>query len=99
MMYASILAILALAGGPNQPDITQREVPFTFTTRVNLVNVPVVVRDKKGREIGNLQSGNFQLYDRGKLQEISKFTVEKTSERTAALIAHLNDSADGAARS
>jgi VWFA-related protein len=34
------------------------------------------VRDSKGRAIGTLQKEDFQLFDKGKLQIISKFSVE-----------------------
>lgn len=49
----------------------------TFRTRVNLVMVPVVVRDRDGRAIGTLKKEDFQLFDKDKLQKIEQFTVEK----------------------
>jgi VWFA-related protein len=58
-------------------EVTQRDAPFTFSTGVNLVLVPVVVRDRNGHAIGTLKKEDFQLFDKGKLQEISKFSVEK----------------------
>ena len=59
------------------PEITARDTP-TFSTGVNLVSVPVVVRDKEGRAVGILRKEDFQLFDRGKPQIISKFSIEKT---------------------
>jgi len=44
--------------------------------RVNLVQVKVVVRDEKGRVVKDLQPEDFQVYDQGKLQMISTFSVE-----------------------
>ncbi len=82
MTKIRILAVLALPAIPawpqSQPEIVTQDTPVTFSSRVNLVSVPVVVRDREGRAIGNLKKENFQLYDKGKLQVISKFTVEKS---------------------
>jgi VWFA-related protein len=61
-----------------QPEISSQEAPVTFSSRVNLVSVPVVVRDREGHAVGNLRQEDFQLFDKGKLQAITKFTVEKT---------------------
>lgn len=64
--------------GQSQPEISSQETPVTFSDRVNLVSVPVVVRDRDGHAVGNLRQEDFQVYDKGKLQVITKFTVEKT---------------------
>ena len=64
--------------GQGQPEISSQEAPITFSERVNLVSVPVVVRDRAGHAVGNLRQEDFQLFDKGKLQTITKFTVEKT---------------------
>jgi VWFA-related protein len=58
-------------------EVTQHDTPFTFSTGVNLVLVPVVVRDREGHAIGTLKKEDFQLFDKGKLQEISRFSIEK----------------------
>jgi len=55
----------------------------TFSSRVNLVSVPVVVRDSEGHTIGNLRKEDFQLFDKGKPQLISKFSVETAETRAA----------------
>jgi VWFA-related protein len=68
-------------------------MPTTFSTRVNLVVVPVVVRDKRGKAIGNLTKEDFQLYDKGKLQSISRFSVEKAGEKAASEAAQLAETA------
>jgi VWFA-related protein len=53
-----------------------------------MVSVPVVVRDSKGHMVSwglqrPLTKDNFQVFDRGKPQEIVRFTVEKSGEQTA----------------
>jgi VWFA-related protein len=58
-------------------EITTREAPISFSSRVNLVSVPVVVRDSKGRAVGGLEKDDFQLLDSGKPQIVSGFSVEK----------------------
>ncbi len=63
--------------GDKAPEIASHDAPATFNTKVNLVSVPVVVRDQNGHAIGTLKKEDFQLFDKGKLQVISKFTVEK----------------------
>jgi VWFA-related protein len=43
----------------------------------NIVEVGVVVRDENGKPVGGLTKGDFQVFDSGKLQTISNFTVEE----------------------
>ena len=49
-----------------------------FKARVNLVMVPVVVRDGKGKTVAGLTKADFQLFDKGKLQPITRFSMEKS---------------------
>jgi VWFA-related protein len=65
------------------PEIVSHDSQPTFTTRSNLVLVRVVVRDKKGQVNGTLQKEDFQLFDKGKPQVISKFSVETSAGRKA----------------
>ncbi len=58
-------------------EIATRDAPATFTSRVNLVPITVVVRDDKGHALGNLTKEDFRILDNGKPQVISRFTVEK----------------------
>jgi VWFA-related protein len=67
----------------NAPEMATKEAPALFKTRVNLVRVPVVVRDSKGRAIGTFTKDNFQLFDKGKPQAITVFSVEKSGSVAA----------------
>jgi VWFA-related protein len=77
----AVLICAAQTGGQQQTqttaEVTQHDTPFTFSTGVNLVLAPVVVRDREGHAIGTLKKEDFQLFDKGKLQEISRFSIEK----------------------
>jgi VWFA-related protein len=61
--------------------MSTKDAPALFKARVSLVLVPVVVRDAKGHAIGTFTKDNFQLFDKGKLQEITKFSVEKAGSK------------------
>lgn len=68
---------------PGQEVATQEE-SVTFKSKVNLVLVPVVVRDKAGKPVGNLRQQDFQLFDRGKPQVITRFSVETAGGKAIA---------------
>jgi VWFA-related protein len=68
----------------NAPEMSSHDTPATFKAKVNLVLVPVVVRDVQGHAIGNLRQEDFQLFDKGKPQVISRFSVEKSTGQMLA---------------
>jgi VWFA-related protein len=68
------------ASTQNTPEITSHDETTTFKVKVNLVEVRVVVRDSKGKAVGNLKQEDFQLLDNGKPQVIAKFSVERAGQ-------------------
>lgn len=65
----------------NTSEISQTETPATFKVRVNLVQVRVIVREPSGKTVDSLTKQDFLLYDQGKLQFISNFSVETPQSR------------------
>ena len=76
-------------------EISQMDSAATFKLRVNLVQVRVIVRDSSGKAINNLTRQDFQLYDQGKLQTVSNFSVEtvQTRQQRAAALAKTQEGA------
>jgi VWFA-related protein len=60
-------------------EMVTHDEPAMFKARVNLVVVPVVVRDRQGKAVGGFKQEDFQLFDKGKPQFIARFSVEKAA--------------------
>jgi len=88
---AGILAIPGFASpqtvGPDEVRVnTTAYSPapaLTLRTQVELVEVPVVVRDSHYKGVAGLQQSDFTLYDGGKKQQITAFSVETFEPRGA----------------
>jgi len=52
-------------------------VPTSIVVHVNRVMIPVVVRDKQGRAVGDLKKEDFQVFNNDKPQPVSGFMIEK----------------------
>ncbi|MGA9585843.1 MAG: VWA domain-containing protein, partial [Terracidiphilus sp.] len=70
---------------------------YRLELRTDLVLVPVVVRDAKGGSIGNLAKENFEIFDKGKREEIASFTMEtrNTQAMGSGSAAKAQSGADG----
>ncbi|HEX3748584.1 MAG TPA: VWA domain-containing protein [Bryobacteraceae bacterium] len=77
--WSYLFLITALAAQAPQSEVTSHDETLTFQSSVNLVRVPVVVRDKAGHPVGGLQKSDFHLTDLGKPQEIAQFSLEGTA--------------------
>jgi len=67
---------------PNPAEVATSDAPITFQSKVTLVQVPVVVRDKTGKPVDNLTKDDFRLFDKGKPQTISRFAIERETANT-----------------
>jgi VWFA-related protein len=74
-------AALAQTPTKSTAEMASHDEPALFKARVNLVMVPVVVRDRKGNAVGNLKQEDFQLFDKGKPQYIARFSMERALSR------------------
>ena len=81
---APVAAPVATNKSP-EAEVSAHDAPVTFSSRTNLVMVPVVVRDQKGNAIGTFKKEDFQLFDKGKPQVISRFTIEKADGKVVPL--------------
>ncbi len=78
MRRVVLVALIPILFGQNPPPPApdEQEAPARFKTSVDLVPVPVVVRDREGRAVGGLRAENFEISDNGKVQRIARFSVE-----------------------
>jgi VWFA-related protein len=102
-MVLTTLACLALGMAQSIPrdEIHSRTVSYvppsqtTLRTEVRVVEVPVVVRDGQHRTVAGLTRDEFNIYDDGKKQAITDFSVQGSAPQGDAKAA----GGDGAAAS
>lgn len=74
-----VFLVLFSSGGAsaqaNVPEVTQKDSSATFQSKVNLVLVPVVVRDGQGQVVRDLTREDFRVFDKGEAQTIASFSV------------------------
>jgi VWFA-related protein len=64
-----------------QREISTKDSDAGIKVEVNLVLVPVVVKDSSGNPVSGLKKEDFQLLDNGKQQNISTFSAETAETR------------------
>lgn len=84
---ASLLGVLGIAGHaqqqPAQPQAPQQQPPPAdpqqpiFRAGINFVRVDVIITDKNGNQVGDLQQGDFDVVEDGKPQKIETFKLIK----------------------
>src|SRR6516162_4312853 len=74
MADSVLLCTVARTGESGRGQEADSQLP-TFQSGINLVLVPVVVRDRHGRPIGNLRKEDFQIFDKGNSRAVATFSV------------------------
>lgn len=79
MPYSSLAVglIISLVASPLLAQ--QDETPLVLRSTTKLVQVSVIVRDKKGQPIADLRKEDFALTDNGKPRDISVFSLQSSS--------------------
>ena len=73
---------------------TESEPNFKLEVERNVVQVRVVVRNAKGEPVDNLKKEDFLVFDKGKQQTISHFSVERAAAKQAQTSQTSMDAAD-----
>src|SRR5437879_3825028 len=68
------------AADKDPAEMSSRDTPATFKANGTRVLVPGVVGGAQGRAIGTLRQEDFQVFDKGKQQVITKFAIEKAGQ-------------------
>jgi VWFA-related protein len=84
---AGVWPVVPAAAPQNQetPKVKSEETAPTFTLRAqrNEVLVRVIVRDANGNAVGGLTKDDFRLFDNGKPQSVTAFTIENNQPAPA----------------
>jgi VWFA-related protein len=88
LVMAGVLTVTSFATlpqGNSEQEVSSKDVhpSFQLESERNLVLVHVVVRDGKGVPVSDLSKDDFQIFDHGKLQTITEFSLEKPGEAGA----------------
>jgi VWFA-related protein len=73
--------------GADMAELTTEEASVPLRVLVNLVPVRVIVRDANGKAVATLHKEDFQLFQDGKPQLISNFSVETPASAAHAVVA------------
>jgi VWFA-related protein len=84
LSFLVVLSCIARAQTPNPAEVAAQDTSITFQSKVNIVLVPVVVRDKTGKPVDNLTKEDFLLFDKGRAQTVSRVSIERAGAKTTA---------------
>jgi VWFA-related protein len=73
------------ASASDAVEMNTRDSTIPLQSHVNVVPLRVVVRDAKGNPVTGLRKEDFQLFEDGKLQDISHFAIESPAPVPASV--------------
>src|SRR6202011_2604397 len=83
-LFLLVLSLFAKAGAESQ----DRPAPYVISQEVNLVALPVVVRDRQGRFVSGLQASTFHVREDGRPQTITLFRNEDIPVTVGLVVDH-----------
>lgn len=81
---AVLIAVVAAATASTTTPSAQQQPSQprpVFRSRLNVVSVDIIVRDKSGAVVRGLTAADFEVREDGKAQEISNFSFEEVNEK------------------
>ena len=75
--------VVAATATSTSPSAQQQPV---FRSRLNLVSVDVIVRDKSGAVVRNLPASDFEVREDGKAQQITNFNFEEITDKAVPAV-------------
>ncbi len=91
-MNAAMTLFLLSAPGVVQPSLAQDRPAPTFRSAVDVVSVSAVVRDRKGRFVGNLKQKDFIVAESGQPRPILDFQAQSDGPVKLALLFDISGS-------
>src|SRR4051794_23136739 len=88
---AALLLVLGAVGAAQQSqpapaDPNAQQPPLVFRAGINYVRVDVIISDKAGNPVSDLQAADFDVSEDGKPQKIDTFKLIKLDGGTAEAI-------------
>src|SRR5262245_8027869 len=81
LRYALVISVaLVAATATSTSNFAQQSQPV-FRSRLNLVSVDVIVRDKSGAVVRNLTASDFEIKEDGRPQDITNFNFEEITDK------------------
>ncbi|MBN9617208.1 MAG: VWA domain-containing protein [Acidobacteriales bacterium] len=77
MLVLCCMGFFSCASAAAQQAAEPQSTPYKIEVTVSKVLVPVVVRDKQGRTVGDLKREDFQVFDNGRPRPLSAFMAEE----------------------